>query len=827
MKVIIIGGVAGGASAAARLRRISEETEIIMIERGDYISFANCGLPYHIGGVIKERDNLLVQTVKGMKERFNIDVRVKTEAIKIDTEKKVVILKNLETSEEYEESYDKLLLSPGASPIKPPIKGINDVDNVYTLRNMNDMDDIIEGLKTREAKRAVVIGAGFIGVEVAENLKHKGLKVSIIEKANQILTPMDFDIAAQLHLHLKEQEVELYLNNGVTEFRKNGDKTTVVLENGDFIDTDIVILSIGVRPEVKLVKEANLEIGETGGIKVNEYMQTSNKDIYAVGDAIEVNCFVSNKKILVPLAWPANRQGRLVADNMLGLKQNKYIATMGTAIAKVFDMTAASTGLNEKTLKRYGIKYRTLIVNKNDHAGYYPGSTPIVLKLVYNEETGTIYGAQGIGYNGVDKRIDVIATAMKGGIKAWDLQDLELAYAPPFNSAKDPINFFGYIAENIKNGELKHIEWHELKDLDPDKSVLLDIRTKEENMLGTIPGSIHIDLNELRKNLDKLNKEKEYIVYCAIGVRGFLAYRILVQNGFKARNLNGGYKFWYPTTVEQSNIGIFKNDGTSTGIDNYITENDGGMHVAHAEDAKSIEVDACGLQCPGPIMKTFKTIEELKDGDILSIKATDPGFKKDVVAWANKTGNRLLEVTSSKGIITAKIQKNTPKVENTTNAPAKTLDGQTIVVFSGDLDKVLASFIIANGAIAMGKKVSMFFTFWGLTALKKDGVKVKKSGLAKMFDIMLPKHVGKLPISKMNMGGMGAEMIKLVMKKNNVDSVETLMKQFLDNGGKIIACQMSMDLMGIKEEELIDGVEIGGVATYLGDSENANSNLFI
>lgn len=823
MKIIIVGGVAGGASAAARLRRMSEDAEITIIERGDYISFANCGLPYHIGGVIKERDNLLVQTVEGMTKRFNINVKVKTEAVKIDRDKKVLVLKNLETFETYEESYDKLLLSPGAGAIKPNIPGSGEVENIFALRNMSDMDRIITELDVSKGKRAVVIGAGFIGIEVAENLKEKGLEVSIVEKAPQVLTPIDFELAAQLHQNIKEHNVELYLENGVKEFRKAGKKTKVILEHGDTIDADIIIMSIGVKPETTLAVESDLELGETGGIKVNEYMQTSDENIYAVGDAIEVNCFVSGRKILVPLAWPANRQGRLVADNILGLRKNKYEATMGTAIAKVFDYTAASTGMNEKTLEKLGIEnYEAITVNKNNHAGYYPGAVPLTLKLLYDKDSGKIYGAQGIGFDGVDKRLDVIATAMKGGIKAWDLQDVELAYAPPFNSAKDPVNFFGYVAENIQNNDLELIHWNQLDNLDKNKTVLLDVRTKEENSLGTIPGALNIDLNELRDNLDKLNKEKEYIIFCAIGVRGFIAYRILVQNGFKARNLDGGYKLWYPTTHDQSNTGVFRNSNHES--DNYVIENDGGTHLnQQLYVGRTVEVDACGLQCPGPIMKTFKTMEELSEGDVLEIKATDPGFKKDVASWAQKTGNEIINLESQKGVITAQIKKGkTPELET-----AQKFDGQTMVVFSGDLDKVLASFIIANGALAMGKKVNMFFTFWGLSALKKHNFKAKKTGLAKMFDIMLPNNSKSLPISKMNMGGMGSKMIQFVMKQKNVDSLETLMQQFLDNGGKIQACTMSMDIMGIVKEELIDGIDYVGVATYLSSTENSNSNLFI
>lgn len=571
MKVIIVGGVAGGASAAARLRRMSEEAEIVIVERSDYISFANCGLPYHIGGVIPRRGSLLVQTVEGMTNRFNMDVRVKTEVVKIDTENKIATLRNLATMEEYEESYDKLLLSPGAEAIKPNIPGIKEIDNIFVLRNMRDMDNIINHITNAAGKRAVVIGAGFIGVEIAENLNHKGFNVSIVEKANQVMTPVDFELAAKLHMEIKRNNVELYLENGVKEFRKNGAKTSVVLERGDTINADVVIMAIGVKPEVKLAKEAGLEIGETGGIKVNEFMQTSNPAIYAVGDAIEVTSFISDKKVLIPLAWPANRQGRLVADNILEIAENRYESTMGTAIAKVFDLTVASTGMNETMLTKNNINFESLIVVKPDHASYYPGAFPATFKLLYNPETGRILGAQGVGVAGIDKRIDVIAACMKGNVSAWDLQDVEIAYAPPFNSAKDPVNFMGYISENVKMNHVKLIKWNELETLDKEKSILLDVRTHAENMNGAIPNSLHIDVNMLRDNLDKLDKDKEYIIYCAVGLRGYLAYRILVQNGFKARNLSGGFSLWYPTSVDQTNMGLFEEE-SSVADDNYVNE---------------------------------------------------------------------------------------------------------------------------------------------------------------------------------------------------------------------------------------------------------------
>ena len=552
MKIIIIGGVAGGASAATRLRRMNETNEIIMFERSDYISFANCGLPYHIGETIKDRNNLLVQTVKGMKDRFGMDIRVKTEVLKI------VLAKNLLRGEKYEESYDKLLLSPGAEAFIPPIPGVHS-KNIYSLRNMSDMDKI-KSKVDKKVKRAVVIGAGFIGLEIAENLVERDIEVTIIEKSNQVLAPVDFEIASEVHQHIKEFKTELFLNDGAKEFIEIGDKTKVKLESGIEIIADIIIMAIGVRPENKLALEAGLEIGKTGGIKVNEYLQTSDEDIYAVGDAIEVKHYINGAESLIPLAWPANRQGRIVADTILGIRQKPYTGSLGTSILKAFDLTVSATGLNEKTLKRLGIPYMVTTVNRNDHASYYPGATPLTLKLIFNKE-GDILGAQAIGYKGVDKRIDIIATAIKGNLKVWDLQEVEVAYAPPYNSAKDPVNIAGYAAENMINGEHETFRYFEIDELLQDSNYqLLDVRTKMENRLGTIKDSINIDVNELRDNLGSLNRDKTYLVFCQVGLRGYLAYRILVQNGFKVKNLDGGYRLWSHTVQEQENKNIFKED---------------------------------------------------------------------------------------------------------------------------------------------------------------------------------------------------------------------------------------------------------------------------
>lgn len=547
-KIIIIGGVAGGATAAARLRRLSEDTEIILIERGEHISFANCGLPYYIGETIKERNKLLVQTVKGMSDRFNLDIRTLSEAVSIHPENKTVSIKNLQTGEIYEETYDKLLLSPGARPIVPPIPGLQENQSLFTLRNIPDTDNIKHYVDTAQPKQAVIIGGGFIGIEMAENLAARGIEVTIIERGNQIMAPLDLEMASILHTHLTEKGVKLILENGVEAFSDAGKK--VILTDGTEIETELMILAIGVRPENELAKNAGLELGERGGIVVNEYLQTSNADIYAVGDAIEVVDYINETKVMIPLAGPANRQGRIAANNIMG-KAEKYQGTMGTSIAKVFDLAVATTGNNEKTLKRLGVSYEVVHIHPSSHAGYYPGAAPIALKLIFDKETGKIYGAQAVGADGVDKRMDVIATAIKGGLTVEDLTNLELSYAPPFSSAKDPVNMAGYVATNIMDGELEHIQWHEVDQIVANGGLLIDVREPKEREAGYIKGSINISLNDLRKRLSELPKDETIYVSCQVGLRGYLASRILKNNGFRVKNVDGGWKTY--SAVYRSN----------------------------------------------------------------------------------------------------------------------------------------------------------------------------------------------------------------------------------------------------------------------------------
>ena len=543
MKILIIGGVAGGATAATRLRRLSEENEVIIFEKGEHISFANCGLPYHIGGVIADRNKLLLQTPTSLKTRYNLDVRVFNEVLKINKDQKTVEIRNLITKEIYTESYDKLLLSPGAEPFRPNIPGIN-LDKIMTLRNVADMDRII--VKTKKLKNIAVVGGGFIGLEVAENLVDIGLKVSVIELGNQVMAPVDFEFAKMVQHHAAAKNLKIHVNTGVEAFEEKEDKIELKLNNGQTMLADAVIFAIGVKPENALAKAAGLELGVTGGIAVNEFMQTSDAAIYAVGDAIEVAHYINQAKVLIPLAWPANRQGRLVADTITRGNKTAYKGTLGTSILKFFDLTVATTGLNEKLLKRYNIPYRTVTVTRANHASYYPGATNIVLKMNFGED-GTIYGAQALGQEGVDKRIDVIATAIKGNLTIYDLQEIEVAYAPPYNAAKDPVNILGYVAENMLNDDVRLVNFDQLDEyLAAENGILIDVRTKTEFENGAIPNAIHMDVDTLRENLDFFDKNKKYVIYCQIGLRGYLAQRILRNNDIDSVNLNGGYGLWKP-----------------------------------------------------------------------------------------------------------------------------------------------------------------------------------------------------------------------------------------------------------------------------------------
>lgn len=837
-KVLIVGGVAGGATAAARMRRLDEDAEIIMFERGEYISFANCGLPYFIGGVITDEEKLTLQTPESFNARFNVDVRILSEVTAINRDKKTVTVRNLKEGKAYEESYDSLILSPGSAPILPPLEGATS-DAVFTLRNIPDTFRIRNYVKKAHPRHAVVVGAGYIGIEMAENLHEAGVNVSIVELMDHVIQPLDADMAGEIHQHILDMGVGLYLNIGVTAIADGGThaRYRVQLSNGGHIDADMVIMAVGVRPESNLAKDAGLTLGTRGCIAVDASMRTSDPSIYAVGDAVEVTDFVSGRKVFVPLASPANRQGRIAADNINGANE-RYGGVQGTAILKAFDMTVAVTGSNEKTLKDNGVAYQKSYTFSGNHASYYPGASYMTIKLLFTPDTGKLLGAQVTGYEGTDKRIDVLATAIRAGMTVFDLQELELAYAPPFGSAKDPVNMAGYTAGNLLKGNWKPFYWQDIASLDLQKITLLDVRTEEEFANGTLEGAYNIPLDDLRARVDSLDRDKPVYLFCQVGLRGYIASRILSANGFDVYNLAGGYRFATmartatpPTPPSKRHASGAIDDAHTMELSekspsHHGTAADGVAGHEGKQAEATVKVDACGLQCPGPIMKVHAGIQHLLPGQILEITANDPAFASDITAWCRRTGNELLENVREHGTIRVRIRKGSPMVAE--KAPGDMRNDKNIIVFSGDLDKAIAALIIANGAAAMGRKVNMFFTFWGLNILRKaQKVKLRKNLIERMFGMMMPRGAKKLTLSKMNMGGAGAALIRNVMKKKNISSLTELLEQAQENGVEFTACTMSMDVMGIKMEELIEGTKMGGVAAMLGTAEESDMSLFI
>lgn len=824
MKYVIVGGVAGGATAAARIRRNTEEAEIILFEKGEYISYANCGLPYYIGGVIADREKLFVQTPQAFGRRFNLDVRVQSEVVAIHPSEKTVDIRTSD-GKTYSETYDKLLLSPGASPVRPPLHGI-DHEGIFTLRNVNDTDRIKEYLQSHSVKRAVIIGAGFIGLEMAENLQEAGAEVAIVEMANQVMAPIDYSMASLVHEHLLQKGVRLYLEQAVASFERTADGLEVIFKSGEKLGADMVMLSIGVRANTALASEAGLELGEMRGIKVDDYLQTSDPHIYAVGDAIEFRHPITEKPWLNFLAGPANRQARIVADNMVFGNKIKYEGAVGTSIAKVFDMTVAASGLPAKRLKQAGIDYLSATIHPASHAGYYPNALPMTVKITFSPKDGKLLGAQIVGYNGVDKRIDEFSQVIKHQGTIYDLMALEQAYAPPFSSAKDPVAVAGYVAGNILSGKMQPLYWRELRDADLSKVTLIDVRTPDEFALGALKGAVNIPLDDMRGRIKEIPTNKPVYLYCGVGLRGYLASNILLQNGYKeVKNLVGGLKLYKAATAPLPTPKAFSNGASAVENSSSACPSERLLHTV-TPSVRTIKVDACGISCPGPIMKLKKNMEELADGERLEIIATDAGFPRDAEAWCQTTGNRFVSVESGVGKYQVIVEKKTSEV-----CPAQVCKedkGKTFIMFSDDLDKVLATFVLANGAAATGHKVTIFFTFWGLNAIKKiEKPKVEKDIFGKMFGLMLPSSSLKLKLSKMNMGGMGAKMMRYIMNKKNIESLESLRSQAVQNGVEFIACQMSMDVMGVKREELLDNVTIGGVATYMNRAEQANVNLFI
>lgn len=800
MKVIIVGGVAAGAGAAARLRRLDEQAEIILLERGSYISFANCGLPYHLGGVIPERDSLLVMTPERFRARFAVDVRVENEAVAIDREARRITVRKADGSA-YQESYDRLLLATGSSPLRMELPGGDD-PAIHQLWTIPDMDRILAGVG-KGAKRALVVGAGFIGLEVAENLRHRGLEVTVVELAPQVLPTVDKEMSVPLAAELAELGITLELGHKVVAFRRDG-ALFAKLEDGRELEADFAVMSVGVRPNSELAKAAGLELGPRGHIVTDEFLRTSDPAIYAAGDVVEVADPVTGGRTAIPLAGPANKQGRIAADNLAG-RSSRYPGSFGAAILKIGSLAAGSVGLTERRLTQLKLDYRKIYLHAASSAGYYPGGAMLDMKLLFAPD-GKILGAQIVGRKGVDKRIDVIATAMRDGVAAPALAELELAYAPPFNTAKDPVNLAGMIAGNVLDGTSRILH----ADAVPAGMFLLDVREVAEFENGTIPGAVNIPLGELRTRLGELDKSRPLAVFCRVGQRGYVAERILRQHGFDVYNLSGGYLTWQQFHAETP-----KPVRTAAAPE------------APANDSGEAEVvDARALACPGPVVRLKQKVDVLEPGGAVKLLAP-LSFAPDLAGWIQSSGNTLVSLEKKEEFLEAVIRK---AGAGNVAAAAETPGGHgcSMVLFSNDLDKAMAALIIACGMAASGAKVGIFFTFWGLSVLRKNPAPaVEKTLVAKLFGWMLPKGARKLSLSKMNMGGMGTAMMKHVMAEQHVTTLPELLRQARELGVRFVACEMAMDVMGITREELIEVDEVAGVASFVAMAKHSNNTLFI
>jgi len=819
-KILIIGGVAGGATAAARLRRLSEKDEIVILERNGYVSFANCGLPYYLGGVIKDRARLLQETPETLKAKFNLDVRIHNEAISIDPEKKTVLVRKTDSGEQYEESYDKLIIATGAAPRKIDFMGLSEADNVYYLRNIEDVDTIYSQLE-KNPKKALVVGGGFIGIEIAENFVVRGLNVTLVEGKNQILPPFDPEMAKLLQNEVERNGVSLKLGYSLAGFSDKGH--TVLLTNGEKIATDINILAIGIVPDDALAKSASLKMDQGGYVLTNEKMETFDavtgeikKDIYAIGDVTCIKDDIDGSPTHIALAGPANRQARLVADVING-KPYTYQGVLGTSIVKVFDLAGGSTGNSEALLTRKGIPHNSVVITRNQHAGYYPGAQMLTLKIIFSPDDGKLLGAQAVGPEGVDKRIDILATALKAKMKVSDLAELELSYAPPYGMAKDIVNIAGYAAMNLLEGQFKQVSVLSF-DQEKEGAFLIDARTPLEYGVRHLDDAINIPFVTIRDHLSDLPKDKnaKIIAYCNVGLTAYMWIRVLVNLGYtNVYNLEGGLRLYEATYGEPATV---QNEEKPQGGNNTMNDD---------KTNPTIEIDACGLQCPGPIMEAAKAAEKLHPGEKMKITASDCGFMSDAALWCKSTGNTLISEDQGNGKYVAVIEKGVKAVSPITQITPNS-GKTTIVLFSGDMDKALAAMIIAQGTRAMGNEAVVFCTFWGLNLLRKSKAPhVKKSFIERMFGWMMPKGAKKFKLSKMNMLGMGSKMMRGVMKKKNVPVLEEQLANAQKAGVRFLACTMSMDIMGIKKEELIDGIDYVGVATYLSESENAGVTLFI
>lgn len=844
-KIVIVGGVAGGATAAARLRRLSESAEIVMLERGEHVSFANCGLPYHIGGEIADRARLLLHTPESLHRRYRLDVRTRHEVVSIDRKRKLVSVRRLANGATYEERYDKLLLATGAAPVRPPLPGI-DHPRVLTLRSVPDMDRIKAAADG--AHSALVIGGGFIGLEVAENLRRRGLAVHLVEALDQVMPPLDREMASVIHEALARHDVALSLGDSVAGFSDVQGRVAVALKSGASLTGDFAVLAIGVRPESQLAQAAGLELGERGAVRVDAHLRTSDPDIYAVGDSVVTRDVVTGADTVLALAGPANRQARVASDHIFG-RGSRYRGSQGTSVVRVFDLVVAMTGASEKMLRRLGRKCEKVYLHPAQHASYFPGAVQMSIKLIFDPADGRILGAQITGGEGVDKRIDVLATAIQSDMTVFDLEELELAYAPQFGSVKDPLNMAGFVAANVVRGDARIVHADALAA--DSGGVLLDVRTAQEHAAGAIPGARLIPVDELRQRHTELPCDARIDVYCAVGMRGYTAARILTQLGYDARNVSGGYRTWrafHPATTGTAAPAAAASCGAPAPTSGrrmpeaiaHRKPDDPASRASNAPAAPAGEaavLDVRGLQCPGPIAEMSRALEPLSVDSVLRVLASDRGFAADVPAWCRQTGHRLLDIRPENGHFVAIIQKCLTAAPAAQTAPpafgedgaaaAQTRD-KTLVVFSSDLDRVMAALVIANGAAAMGGAVTLFFTFWGLNALRKPGHQAAgKSLMDRAFGWMMPRGPAALSLSRMNMAGVGTALMRRTMRSKRIASLPEMMESARRSGVRFVACSMSMDVMGIRAEELIDGVEIGGVAAYLDSASSSNVNLFI
>ena len=831
VRFLIVGGVAAGASAAARARRLDESAHITLIERGPDPSFANCGMPYHIGGEIEDRGRLAVQTPQSLRDMLAIEVLPRTEAIRIDRAAKTVTVRAVGSGEERAIPYDKLLLAPGASPRRPPLPGMGD-PRLHTLRNLEDMDRIRQAVVG--VKRVAVVGAGFIGLEMAEQLVRLGREVDLIELRPQVLPQLDPEMTGPVAQALRQQGVRLTLGNGIRAFHPSPDTLSIELADGQRVETETVILALGVRPESHLAEAAGLRLGERGHIVVDPWMRTSDPDIYAAGDVVETVDAVLGQPSAFPLGGPANRQGRLVADHIFRPDLARpYPGSLGTAIVRVFDAVTGLTGWTEARLRQQGIPCQSALVTDFHHAGYFPGARQLTLKITWNPEDGRLLGAQATGPEGVDKRLDVLAAALRGGLTVADLAELDLAYAPPFGAAKDIINLAGQAACNLRHGLMRAVAELPAEG----SSQVVDVRPGTMAALDPIPGSIAIPLQDLRASAgERLDPGRPVVTVCALGKMSYFAARILSQMGYEAHSLSGGLRARrdFPEAARPQSPTSTGPTSPTPSISPTPTSTAQPTPMSQTPEPTTVKLDATGLSCPGPILKVRAASDKLAPGTTLEVSASDSGFARDLAAFCQAMGLEFLGTESRSGTVIGRLRKPLH-----TQAPATLADpqpesragshGATLVVFSQEMDKVMAALVIANGALALGGPATLFFTFWGLNALRRGGpVTVSgKTFMDKMFGFMMPRGLDRLSLSHMSFGGLGTRLMKWRMGSKNLPNLHTLLADAQAAGVRLVACSMSMEAMGIRAEELIPGVEIGGVAEFLGAASKTRANLFI